>query len=105
MEDRQDQVLYVPPGLTSKIPTLCSHCVLFCTDPRTLRLLPHTVLTEWLCVTEVDSVYCAIRIESLYRTLLFVFKGTFAFAIRAFIKKQLVGVRIMKFQDRSVNIP
>ena len=58
----------------------------------------------WLCITEVDSVYCAIRIESLY-TLLFVLKGTFALAIKAFVKKRLVGVRIMKFQDRSVNFP
>jgi hypothetical protein len=40
----------------------------------------------------VGSVYCAISIESLYTVLLFVFKGTFAFAIRAFFKKQLVGV-------------
>jgi len=32
------------------------------------RLLPYTVLLEWICVTEVESVYCAVRTESLYKT-------------------------------------
>ena len=30
-------------------------------------LLPCTTLTDWFCVTEVESVYCAVRTESLYR--------------------------------------
>jgi len=32
------------------------------------RLLPYTILVEWFCVTEVESVYCAVRTESLYKT-------------------------------------
>ena len=32
------------------------------------RLLPYTTLTDWLCTTEMESVYCAVRSESLYKT-------------------------------------
>jgi len=30
----------------------------------------HTIvkLTDWFCVTEVESVFCAVRTESLYKT-------------------------------------
>jgi len=30
-------------------------------------LFPCTALTDRLCVTEVESVYCAVRTESLYK--------------------------------------
>ena len=30
--------------------------------------LPCTTLTDWFCVTELDSVYCAVRTESLHKT-------------------------------------
>jgi hypothetical protein len=30
--------------------------------------LSYTALTDWFCVTEVQSVYCAVRTESLYET-------------------------------------
>jgi len=30
-------------------------------------LLPCTTFTYWLCITEVDSVYCAVRTEFLYK--------------------------------------
>jgi hypothetical protein len=32
------------------------------------RLLSYTALAEWFCITEVESVYCAVRTESLYKT-------------------------------------
>jgi hypothetical protein len=32
------------------------------------RLLPHTTLTAWSCITEVESVYHAVRAETLYTT-------------------------------------
>jgi len=32
------------------------------------RLLPYTILAEWFCITDVDSVYSAVRTESLYKT-------------------------------------
>jgi len=32
------------------------------------RLLPYKVLVDWLCITKVESVYCAVRTESLYKT-------------------------------------
>jgi len=30
------------------------------------HLSPYTTLTDWCCVTEVESVYSAVRAESLY---------------------------------------
>ena len=35
------------------------------------RLLPYTILADWFCITEVESVYCAVRTESLYKTVPF----------------------------------
>ena len=32
------------------------------------RLLPYTALADWVCITEVESVYCTIRTEFLYKT-------------------------------------
>jgi len=29
---------------------------------------PYTALTGWVCMTEVESIYCAVRNESLYKT-------------------------------------
>jgi hypothetical protein len=29
------------------------------------QLLPYIALTDWLCITEVESVYCAVLAESL----------------------------------------
>jgi len=37
------------------------------------RLLPHTSLSDWFCITEVENIYCAVRTEPLYKT------GTFGF--------------------------
>ena len=31
------------------------------------RLSPYTILVDWFCITQVESVYCAVRTESLYR--------------------------------------
>ena len=31
------------------------------------RLLPYTTLANWFCITEVESVYSAVRTESSYR--------------------------------------
>jgi len=35
------------------------------------QLLPYTSLKDWFCITEVDSIYCAVRTESLYTTNVF----------------------------------
>ena len=32
------------------------------------RLLSYTILADWLCITEIESVYYAVRTESLYQT-------------------------------------
>jgi hypothetical protein len=45
--------------------TLCL-CVVYGSQYKP-RLLPYTSLTDWFCITEVDSVYCAVRTETLYR--------------------------------------
>jgi len=42
-------------------------CVLYGSQNRQ-RLLPYTTLADWFCITEVESVYCAVRTESLYKT-------------------------------------
>jgi hypothetical protein len=39
-------------------------CVLYGSHSRQ-RLLPYTRLADWFCITEVESVYCAVRTESL----------------------------------------
>jgi hypothetical protein len=31
-------------------------------------LFPFTALTDWFCITEVESVYCAVNTESLCKT-------------------------------------
>jgi len=46
--------------------TLCL-CVFYGPQNK-LRFLSRTVLTDWFFVTEVESVYCAVRVESLYKT-------------------------------------
>ena len=39
------------------------------TLPRSILygLLSRTALTDWLCVTEVEGVFCAARTEPLYK--------------------------------------
>jgi len=40
------------------------------------RLLPHTTLTDLFCITEGESVYCALRAESFYtKRTRFFYKG------------------------------
>ena len=34
-------------------------------------LMPCTTLTDWLCVTEVEGVPCAVRTEPLYKIDMF----------------------------------
>jgi len=31
-------------------------------------LLPYTTLADWFCITEMESVYCALRTDSFYKT-------------------------------------
>jgi len=50
----------------------------FYTDLRTNSKLCTLHNIEWVFITEMDSVYCAVRTESLYITQKhFVFKGLF----------------------------
>ena len=36
---------------------------------------PRTTLIDWFCETEMGSVYCPVRSESLYKTDTFVLKS------------------------------
>ena len=45
---------------------LTSHLCVSNSSQEKRRLLLYT-LTDWLCITEVECVYCAVRIESLCR--------------------------------------
>ena len=38
-------------------------------------LLPYTTLKDWFCITEVESVYCAVRTESYKSRYFFVLKA------------------------------
>jgi hypothetical protein len=49
-------------------------CIL-CGSHSRQRLLPYTTLADWFCITEVESVYCVVRTDSLYTTDTLVFKG------------------------------
>jgi hypothetical protein len=42
-------------------------CVLYGSHNKQ-RLLPYTALAEWFCITEVESVYCAVRTDPFYKT-------------------------------------
>jgi hypothetical protein len=44
---------------------LTSHLCVLNSSQEKWRLLLYT-LTDWLCITEVECVYCAVRIESLH---------------------------------------
>jgi hypothetical protein len=48
------------------VPTL-RLCVLYGSQNKQ-QLLPHKTLRDWFCITEVQSVYSAVRTESLYET-------------------------------------
>jgi len=32
------------------------------------QLLPYTLLTDWFLITEMESVYCTVWTEALYRS-------------------------------------
>jgi hypothetical protein len=48
------------------VPTL-RLCVLYGSKNKQ-QLLPYKTLRDWFCITEVESVYSAVRTESLYKT-------------------------------------
>ena len=48
------------------LPTLYL-CVLYVSHNKQ-RLSPYTTLADWFCITEFESVYCAVRTEPLYKT-------------------------------------
>jgi hypothetical protein len=39
-----------------------------CGSQNKQQLLPYAALTDWFCLTEVESVYRAVRIDSLHKT-------------------------------------
>jgi len=41
-------------------------CFVWISEER--ATLACTTLTDWFCITEVESVYSAVRTESLYKT-------------------------------------
>jgi hypothetical protein len=48
------------------VPTL-RLCVLYGSQNKQ-QLLPYKTLRDWIFITEVESVYSAVRTESLYKT-------------------------------------
>jgi len=50
-------------------------CVLYGSQNKQ-RLLPYTTLADWFCITELESVYSAVRTQFLYKKQTrLVFKG------------------------------
>jgi hypothetical protein len=49
-------------------------CVLY-GSRKNQRRLPYTTLRVWFCITEVESVYSAVRTESLYNWHVSTLKG------------------------------
>ena len=41
-------------------------CILYGSQNKQ-RLWPYITLTDWFCISEVESVYCAVRTESLHK--------------------------------------
>jgi len=37
--------------------------------------LPYTTLADWFCITDMQSVYCALRTKSLHNTDTFSLRG------------------------------
>jgi len=63
------RLLYLPRSVTSQKPYMVLTlrlCVAYGSQHKE-RLVVYTALTEWFCITEVESVYCAVRTESLYK--------------------------------------
>ena len=60
--------LYVPPGLALQNYTFCPHSAFMCfvwISEQVVIISLHKI--NWLVfITETDSVYCAVRTESLY---------------------------------------
>jgi hypothetical protein len=42
-------------------------CVLYGSQIKTATFALYSI-TDWFCITEVESIYCAVRTESLYKT-------------------------------------
>ena len=67
------QEYYVPPGLTFKTSTLLLHSVyVFSEQTATFALYN---VNSLVIIAEVESVYSAIRTESLYNTYVSSLKG------------------------------
>ena len=47
---------------------ITSHLCVLCGTQNKQQLLPYTALTDWFFLTEMESVYSAVRFESLYNT-------------------------------------
>ena len=69
-------VLYVPPGLTFKNSAfwyIAFTCFVWLSE-QTVTFALH-IIKRLIFITEAESVYCAVRTESLYKTDIFVRKG------------------------------
>jgi hypothetical protein len=47
---------------------LTLHLYVLCGSQNKQQLLPFTALRDWFFTTDMESVYCVVRAESLYKT-------------------------------------
>jgi len=63
-------LLYVSPGFNIQQFHIVHILLLFVVyrSQNKQGLLLYTALTDWFCITEVESVYCTVRTETLDKT-------------------------------------
>jgi hypothetical protein len=61
------------------------------------QLFPHTTLTDWFCVTEMDDVYCAVRTEFLYKTI------TFSLQVSMQYSKEIFGKILLEYGRKTAD--
>ena len=71
-----------------------------------LQVLLYASLTDWFYITVVESVYCAILTDSLYRADYVLFFKTYVFAceVKTTIQPSLIGDLSINYTVSSSNV-
>jgi hypothetical protein len=65
-------------------------------------LYPCTILTDWFCITEVESLYCAVRTESSYKKENFVLNGRIKIRFLLAFVQEYFYIFLKKHEDSFV---
>ena len=76
------RLFYVPTALKLKISARWLHCIyVFCVVLRINNNFPLHIINRMVFITEMESVYCAVRTESYIAPLHLILKGLTLFTI------------------------